>query len=115
MFDFAKFKRAYETKDAATRAACYAEDAQWIEYRHQDPPRRSSRLKGRAAIEDFLRQVEAWPISLKIEDEILAGDRIAFRSWVDLADGRRIIEHVMLYVENGQIVQQIEVEAWDQV
>ena len=113
MFDFAKFKRAYESKDAATWAACYAEGAEWIEYRHQDPPRRPHRLKGRAAIAGFLRQVEAWPISLKIEDEILAGDRIAFRSWVELGHGRRIVEHVMLYVEKSLIMRQIEVEAWD--
>ncbi|HET7716514.1 MAG TPA: nuclear transport factor 2 family protein [Bauldia sp.] len=113
MFDFAAFKRAYEAKDAAAWAACYAEDAEWIEYRHQNPPRRPHRLKGRAAIATFLRQVEAWPIGLKIEDEILAGDRIAFRSWVDLGDGRRIIEHVMLYIEKSLIIRQIEVEACD--
>ena len=70
-------------------------------------------MVGRAAIAAFLRQVGNWPIALAIEDEIIAGDRAAFRSWIGQPDGKRIIEHVMLYLDNGKIARQIEVEAWD--
>jgi ketosteroid isomerase-like protein len=33
-FDFAGFKRAFMEQDVPAWAAYYAEDAQWIEYRH---------------------------------------------------------------------------------
>jgi hypothetical protein len=32
--DFAGFERAFEGKDAAARAGYFADDAEWIEYRH---------------------------------------------------------------------------------
>lgn len=112
-FDFAAFKQAYETKDAGRWITFFAENAEWTEYRNQDPPSKPNRMIGRAAIESFLRQVATWPITLAIEDEIVTADRIAFRSWVGLSDGRRIVEHAMLYLENGRIARQIEVEAWD--
>ena len=112
-FDFAAFKRAYEAKDADRQIGFYADDAEWIEYRNQDPPHRPNRMIGRQAIEDFLRRVTALPITVTIEDEIVTKDRVAFRVWVGLSDGRRIVEHAMLYLRDGRIARQVEVEAWD--
>jgi len=48
-----------------------------------------------------------------IEDEAMAGNRAAFRTWVRQPDGRQIIEHVMLYLDRGKIVRQIVVEVTD--
>lgn len=112
-FDFAVFKRAYETKDVNAWIGFFADDAAWIEYRNQDPPSRPNRMAGRGEIEAFLRQVAEWPITLDIEDELVVDDRCAFRSWVGLADGKRVVEHVMLYFTGDKISRQIEVEAWD--
>lgn len=53
------------------------------------------------------------PDSLSIEAEILGGDRAAFRAWVGLPQGRRMVEHVMLEIEAGRIIRQVEVEVWD--
>ena len=112
-FDFAAFRRADEAKDVEPWLGFYAEGAVWIEYRHKDPPSRPNRMEGRAAIGAFLRQVATWPITLRIEDGFVAGDRAAFRSWVGLPDGRRIVEHAMLELSGGKVLRQVEVEAWD--
>jgi ketosteroid isomerase-like protein len=112
-FDFDGFRKAYEAKDASAWLGYFAEDAEWIEYRHDDPPTRPNRMQGRAAIGDFIGKVVSWPIALTIEDPVIEGDRIAFRAWVDRPDGKRIIEHVMLETREGLIQRQIDVEAWD--
>ena len=113
VFDFVAFKRACETKDADAWIEYFAQDAEWVEYRHQDPPQRPHRMAGRDEIETFLRQVAIWPITLTIEDELIDADRAAFRTWVGLADGKRIVEHVMLYLDEDKIRRQVDVEAWD--
>lgn len=94
-------------------AKFYAEDAVWIEYRHTNPPKSPNLKEGRAYIEEFLGRVKASGISIRIEDELVVGDRAAFRVWITLPDGRRIIEHVMIKCSGGRIARQVDVEAWD--
>jgi ketosteroid isomerase-like protein len=113
-FDFAGFKRVFEAKDAAAWTGYFAEDAEWIEYRHFSPPRAPNVMKGRAAIGAFVAGVCAQPLKLQIEDEIVVAERAVFRLWVTLEDGKRIIEHIYLYFADGKITRQIDVEAWDQ-
>ena len=112
-FDFAAFRRAVETKDFVAWIDVYADDAEWTEYRGHNPPRAPNVMRGRGAIAAFLKGVCQAPITLRIEDEIIEGDRAAFRLWVTLSDGRRIIEHTMLDTAEGKITRQVEVEAWD--
>jgi len=38
-FDLARFKRAFTGQDVAAWTDCFADDGEWIEYRHRDPPR----------------------------------------------------------------------------
>lgn len=112
-FDFAGFKRAVVEQDAPAWAAYFAPDAQWIEYKHTHPPRSPRVMNGRREIEEFLARVKASGVSLEIGDEVLGPDRAAFRIWCGLADGRRIIEHVIIHHANGRITRQVDVEAWD--
>jgi hypothetical protein len=70
-------------------------------------------MRGRTAIASFLERVCAAPITILFEDEIVDGDRAAFRFWVTMPDGRRIIEHTMLDTAGGKVTRQIDVEAWD--
>ncbi len=113
VFDLARYRAAVEAKDARRWGAFFHEDAEWLQYRHADPPARPNRLQGRAAITAFLERVAAAPISLALEAAIVADDAAAYRLWVDLGDGRRIVEHVMLELRDGRISRQIDVEAWD--
>jgi hypothetical protein len=70
-------------------------------------------MRGRDVIGGFIQRVSSQPLKLTIEDEIVGDGRAAFRLTVDLGSRRRIIEHVMIYVRDGKIVRQIDVEAWD--
>ena len=112
-FDFAAFKQAFETQDLASWAGFFADDAEWIEYKHSHPPHSPRRMVGKAQIEAFLSQVKAGNVALAIEDEIVGPTRAAFRVWCTLPNGKRIIEHVILHVVDGKISRQVDVEAWD--
>ena len=113
-FDFAAYKAAFEAKDVEPWLAFYADDAEWIEYNSQDdPPRTPNVMRGRGAIRAFIEHVASLPISLRLSDEVIGAERIAFVCWVDLGGGRRIIEHVIAHVRDGRIVRHVDVEAWD--
>lgn len=112
-FDFASFKRAVEAMDLDAWAACFHEDGEWVEYRHDRPPSKPRVMAGRAEIVSFLPKVKASNGTLRIMDEMGAGGRFAFRAVVTLPDGGRMISHAMLFVDQGLIRRQVDVEAWD--
>jgi ketosteroid isomerase-like protein len=113
-FDFEAFKRAFQSQDVDTWVTFYAPDAEWIEYRHTNPPRAPNRMVGQSDIRAFLGRVKASNVSITITDEILGPTRAAFCVTCTLADGvRRIIEHVIIHYSNGRITRQVDVEAWD--
>jgi hypothetical protein len=112
-FDFAAFKQAFVTQDVARWAGFFEDNAEWIEYRHSNPPHSPRRMTGKAQIEAFLSQVKASNVCLAIEDEVVGPTRAAFRVWCTLPGGKRIIEHVILHLAGGRIARQVDVEAWD--
>ena len=101
-FDFPAFKDAFERKDAKRWAGFYAEDAEWIEYKPSAP-----------SIAGFLASLEGSGIEITLSDEVLGKERAAFSVEVTLPDGRRVLEHTIVHIENGKIACQVDVEAWD--
>jgi hypothetical protein len=112
-FDFAGFKKAFVTQDVPAWAGFFAEDGQWIEYKHAYPPRSPRRMAGRDEITTFLTAVKGSNIKLAIDDEVIGPTCAAFCVWCTLPDGKRIIEHVIIHYANGKITRQVDVEAWD--
>ena len=112
-FDFSAFKDAFERKEAQRWAQFYAEDAQWIEYKPSAPPHDPVRMVGRESIAEFLSSLEGSDIEISLSDEVLGRKRIAFSVDVTLSDGRRVFEHTIVHIEDGKIVRQVDVEAWD--
>ena len=112
-FDFAGFRRAFEAQDVDAWAAFFAPDGQWIAYRPGKPPRAPNVMQGRAAIAEFLHRVKAGNVKLAISDEAIGPARAAFCVTCMLADGRRIIEHVIIHFAHAKITKQVDVEAWD--
>ena len=112
-FDFAAFKDAFERTDAKRWAGFYAEDAEWIEYRPSAPPSDPVRTVGRERIAQFLASLEGSGIEIVLSNGVLGGERAAFSVEVKLADGRRVLEHTIVHIEDGLIARQVDVEAWD--
>jgi ketosteroid isomerase-like protein len=112
-FDFAAFKRAFEHKDFDSWVSFYADDAEWLECRHSSPPRSPNRMIGKRQIVVFLRGICDADLGITLGDEVIGEDRVAFNVDCALSDGRHIFEHVIAYVRDGQILRQVDVEAWD--
>ena len=45
---------------------------------------------------------------------MVTADRIAFSVDCAFPDGKHVFEHVIAYIEDGKILRQVDVEAWDQ-
>jgi len=113
-FDFDAFKQAFMSQDVDKWITYYAPDAEWIEYRHTNPPRAPNRMVGQSDIKAFLGRVKASNISIAITDQIVGPTRAAFCVTCTLSDGaRRIIEHVIIHYSDDKITRQVDVEAWD--
>lgn len=112
-FDFEGFRRSFTEQDIERWLDYFAEDAEWVEYRHNAPPRSPNRMIGHAAIGAFLARVKASNIKLEISDEVIGDERAAFMVTCTLSDGRHIVENVIIHVTDGKITRQVDVEAWD--
>jgi ketosteroid isomerase-like protein len=112
-FDFAAYRTAFEARDVGPWLAFYADDAEWLEYRHSDPPRAPNVMRGKAEIGAFLERVAALSLTIELSHEVIASERIAFACLVTLADGKQILEHAICELRDGRIVRHVEVEAWD--
>ena len=112
-FDFPAFREALLARDVERWLSFYSPHAEWLEYRHADPPRSPNVMRGREQIGTFLRGVARSPITMAIENEVVDETGAAFTLTVSFDDGRRIIENVIVEHRGGLIVRQIDVEAWD--
>ena len=112
-FEFWAFKDAFERKDAYRWVQFYADDAEWIEYKPSAPPRDPLRMVGRKRIAQFIASPERSDIKISLSNEVLGRERAAFSVDVTLPDGKRVYEHTIIYIEDGKIARQVDVEAWD--
>jgi ketosteroid isomerase-like protein len=111
MFDFAAFKAAVEARDADRWLEFFADDAEWVEYRHKaSSPRVTSGRDDIARYLDYVRRTDA---ELAISNDVVGDERAAFTLTATRPDGRLIVENTILDLRDGRIVRQHEVEAWD--
>ena len=114
-FDYDHFKHCFENKDLEGWLLFYRDDTEWLEYRQWSPPSNPNQMKGKASIASFLRSVTGIEsMTLRLSDEVLSDQRIAFRVTCSFPDGRQIIENVIADIKDGQISRQVDVEAWDE-
>lgn len=112
-FDFDAYKAAVESLDIDAWCEFYAANAEWVSYRHTNPPRDPHILTGRLQIKAFLSRVKTNEVRLSISDEVLNRQRSAFCVTCTLPSDYRVIEHVIVHHPEGIIVRQVDVEAWD--
>ena len=113
-FDMAGFCAAVRSKDADRWSDYFDEDAEWLEFRHDQPPSHPHRMAGNIAIHAMLRSLCAQDFGLSVEDAVVSGANVWFRLALTRPDGSRVLEHIHLSVaDNGLIHRQTDVEARD--
>ncbi len=106
-------KRAIEGRDAKALAAFYADDALLRIIDRDNPPSKPRELKGRAAIAAYYDDVCGRAMSHHIEAGIGDTQALAFTQACTYPDGGKVFCAAMLELENGKIVRQTAVQAWD--
>jgi hypothetical protein len=112
-FDIAGFLEAMRDRDADAWSDFFASDAQWLVYRHRNPPADPTRLDGNVAVHQHLCEVCASDAHLHVEDVVVGESSVWFRRMVRLSTGRMVIEHVHLRIDAGLIIREIDVASWD--
>ncbi len=109
----AELKRAIEGRDAKALAAYYADDALLRIIDQDNPPSKPRELKGKQAIAAYFDDVCGRAISHHVETGVSNGTAIAFTEACTYPDGAKVFCAAMLEIEDGKIVRQTAVQAWD--
>jgi ketosteroid isomerase-like protein len=109
----AELKRAIEGRDAKALAAFYADDALLRIIDHDNPPSKPREFKGRQAIASYYNDVCGRAMSHHIEAGLANGQALAFTQACTYPDGTKVFCAAMLDIEDGKIVRQTAVQAWD--
>jgi hypothetical protein len=110
----ATIKRAIETGDGRTLASFYATDAVARIIDRDHPPSKPREIKGRAAIATYWDEVCSRPSIHSVNTSIAEGNRMAFTQACAYPNGVKVFSMAILQLENGRIVDQTIVQAWDE-
>ena len=113
-FDFEALRRAVEQSDAESLTSFYAEDAQLLTVNRNTTPSSPGVLRGKEAIAQQLADICGRDMTHRVENEVVGQGRIAFNEACEYPDGIRVLTAATLDVQDGQIVRQVNVEAWDE-
>ena len=112
--DFEALKRAIEQSDANSLTSFYAEEAEMLTVNRNSTPSSPEVLRGKEAIAEYLADVCSRDMTHRVENEVVGQDRIAFNEACEYPDGLRVLAAATLDVRDGQVVRQVNVEAWDE-
>ncbi|HZY57159.1 MAG TPA: nuclear transport factor 2 family protein [Rubrobacteraceae bacterium] len=112
--DFEALRRALEQSDVESLVSFYAEDAELLTVNRRTTPSSPAVLRGKEAIAEYLEDVCGRAMTHRIENEVVGQDRVAFNEACEYPDGIRVLAATTLDVRDGQIVRQVNVEAWDE-
>jgi hypothetical protein len=113
-FDLAKFTRAIEERDAATQVAMYAEHASVTLADRVTQPGLPRVLHNRDEIATWVEDVCARDVAHKVGHTVADDTGVAFTEACRYPDGKNVLCATVLEVEDGLIVRQIGVQAWDE-
>jgi hypothetical protein len=112
-FDVEALRRGIEERDADTLIGLYADGAELSTVDRDNPPSRPNVQRGRDEIAAGLRDVYGRDMTHRLERVVVDGDNAAFVQSCRYADGTRVLCLASLDLEDGLIVRQSGVQAWD--
>ena len=112
--DFETMRHAIENLDAEALISLYADDAELRIVNRYTTPSSPRELHGNEEIAEYLRDVCRRAVTHRIENEVVGAERVAFNEACAYPDGTRVFCAASLDVQDGKIVRQVNVEAWDE-
>lgn len=105
---------AIEHCDVESMLSLYADDAEMRVIDRDHPPSHPLELHGKQAIAGYLRDVYGRKMTHQVLDEVVGSDSLSFSEDCLYPDGTRVFGNFILELEEGMIVRETEVQAWDE-
>lgn len=114
MADIGTVRQGHEQRNADLLTSLYADDAlmQVVDKAH--PPSSPLELRGKQAIADFWRDICSRDMTHHVIDEVVGNDRLSFDVACQYASGERVLAASICDLQNGKIVREVTVQAWDE-
>jgi ketosteroid isomerase-like protein len=112
--DFAALKRAVEERDADAQLALYADDAEVRLVDRVNTPRSPRVLRGRQEIREWIEDVCARDMTHAVQTPVLGEDAVAFTEACRYPDGTNLLCATVAELDDGRIVRQVAIQAWDE-
>jgi SnoaL-like domain len=113
-FDFARFRRAVEGRDADTQVAMYAPGATVTIADRVAQPGAPRVLRGTAEIRGWIEDVDGREMTHAVGHAVEDEHGAAFTEACRYPDGTNVLCATVLELEHGQIARQTVVQAWDE-
>ena len=113
-FDFEALRRGIEELNEELLIDLYADNAEVRIVNRNTTPSSPRTLRGNEEIAEYLRDVCGRAMTHRVENEVIGEDRVAFNEACEYPDGTKVYCAATLELQDGKIVQQVNVEAWDE-
>ena len=113
-FDSSGFRDAIENRNAGKLMSYYADDATVRIIDRSRMPSNPLVMTGKAAVAAYFDDVCGRAMTHSVENLIATGDQVAFSENCQYPDGTRVYCGAFLDLVDGKIVQQSQVQAWDE-
>jgi hypothetical protein len=113
-FDFERFREAVEGRDSRTQVAMYAPDASVTIVDRLTTPGAPRVLSGREEIRGWIEDVDGREMTHAVGHGVEDEHGAAFTEACRYPDGTNVMCATVLKLANGQIAEQIVLQAWDE-
>jgi hypothetical protein len=113
-FDLDAFARAIEERDASTQLAMYAPDAEISLADRLTQPGSPRILRGSGEIRGWIEDVCARDMTHRVGHRVSDERGAAFTEACRYPDGTNVLCATVLELQDGRIVRQVGVQAWDE-
>ena len=113
-FDFEALRRGIEELNEDLLINLYADNAEVRIVNRNTTPSSPRELRGNEEIAEYLRDVCGRAMTHRVENEVIGENRVAFNEACEYPDGTKVYCAATLDVQDGKIVRQVNVEAWDE-
>jgi SnoaL-like domain len=113
-FDMSRFRRAVENREGAAQLAMYADDAVVTISDRVNQPSSPRVLHGRDEVAEWIQDVCAREMSHSVQHTVADAHGAAFSEACRYPDGTNVLCATVLEIDDGQIVRQTVLQAWDE-
>ncbi|MHB8242355.1 MAG: nuclear transport factor 2 family protein [Solirubrobacteraceae bacterium] len=113
-FDLSMFKQAIEERDASTQLGMYAEDAEVTLVDRLAGPSAPRVLHGLGEIRTWIEDVCGRDMTHQVQHAVQDDAGVAFTEACRYPDGKGVVCATVLETDNGLVVRQVGVQAWDE-